>query len=147
MSDFFSVILPAILLLGASLLSVAAGVGLLRFTDVLTKLHAVTKPQVLGLILVILAIVLSMQSWVVFFALLPVFVFQSLTAPVAAHMVGRASYRTGDIDTEHLLVDELAPAVAEVPDDADDVDAEYDAGGAGPDVDTETDGAPDTTVS
>ncbi|WP_217132670.1 monovalent cation/H(+) antiporter subunit G [Leucobacter chinensis] len=140
MSDFFTVILPALLLLGASLLSVAAGVGLLRFTDVLTKLHAVTKPQVLGLILVILAIVLSMQSWVVFFALLPVFVFQSLTAPVAAHMVGRASYRTGDIDTEHLLVDELAPAVAEVPEDAD-TDAEEEADGSTPQVDTENGGA------
>lgn len=129
MSEIFTVLLPAVLLLAAAVLSVAAGIGLLRFSDVLTKLHAVTKPQVLGLILVILAIVLAMQSWVVFFALLPVFVFQSLTAPVAAHMVGRASYRTGDIDSDHLLVDELAPAVAEVLEE-DDADTEESGPGA-----------------
>lgn len=119
MSDILFVLLPAILLLGASLLSVAAGIGLLRFRDVLTKLHAVTKPQVLGLIFVIIAIPLALQSWIIFFALLPVFVFQSLTAPVSAHMVGRASYRTGKIDSEHLFVDELAVAVSEVPEDSD----------------------------
>jgi multicomponent Na+:H+ antiporter subunit G len=40
-----------------------------------------------------------------------VFVFQSLTAPVAAHMVGRAAYRTGQLDTGTLVVDELGPAI------------------------------------
>ena len=44
-------------------------------------------------------------------ALLPVFVFQSLTAPIGAHMVGRAAYRTGQLDTDALTVDELAPAI------------------------------------
>lgn len=119
MSEILFTLLPAIFLLIAAILSIAAGMGLLRFKDVLTKLHAVTKPQVLGLLLTIVAIALAMQSWMVLFALLPVLAFQALTAPVAAHMVGRASYRTGDIDHENLLVDELAPAVAEALEDSD----------------------------
>ena len=119
MHDVMFSLVPAILLLGAGVLSAAAGIGLLRFRDVLTKLHAVTKPQVLGLIMVVIAIALALESWVVLFALLPVFVFQSLTAPISAHMVGRSSYRTGEVDTEHLFVDELAQAVAEVPEDDD----------------------------
>lgn len=119
MTEILFTLLPAILLLFAAILSFAAGVGLLRFSDVLTKLHAATKPQVLGLALVIIALSLALQSWLVFFSLVPVFVFQSLTAPVSAHMVGRASYRTGKIDHSHLYVDELAQAVAEAPEPED----------------------------
>jgi multicomponent Na+:H+ antiporter subunit G len=33
--------------------------------------------------------------------------FQMLTAPVAAHMVGRAGYRTGKVRGDLLVVDEL----------------------------------------
>ena len=98
-------------LLIAALLSVAAGIGLLRFPDVLSRLHAATKPQIFGLLLVILAIALEQQSFMTLFALIPVFVFQSLTAPVAAHMVGRAAYRTGELDEESLVLDELEPAI------------------------------------
>ena len=98
-------------LLGAVVLSVVAGIGLLRFRDVLSRLHAATKPQIFGLLLVVAAIALDQRSFVTLLALLPVFVFQSLTAPVAAHMVGRAAYRTGQLDPDSLVVDELAPAV------------------------------------
>lgn len=96
----------------AALLSAAAGVGLLRFTDSLSRLHAATKPQIFGLLLVIAAVAIDERSLGVFLALVPVFVFQALTAPTAAHMVGRAAYRTGQLDGEIILVDELGPAVA-----------------------------------
>jgi multicomponent Na+:H+ antiporter subunit G len=95
----------------AAVLSVAAGVGLLRFPDALSRLHAATKPQIFGLLLVIAAIALDQRSVATLLALVPVFVFQSLTAPVAAHMVGRAAYRTGQLDTGTLVVDELGPAI------------------------------------
>ncbi|MFC5338060.1 monovalent cation/H(+) antiporter subunit G [Leucobacter denitrificans] len=96
----------------AGLLSAAAGFGLLRFTDALSRLHAATKPQIFGLLLVIAAVALDQRSWGVLLALMPVFVFQSITAPAAAHMVGRAAYRTGELDDDILLVDELGPAIA-----------------------------------
>lgn len=95
----------------ASVLSVAAGIGLLRFPDALSRLHAATKPQIFGLLLVIAAIALDQRSVATLLALVPVFVFQSLTAPVAAHMVGRAAYRTGQLDTSTLVIDELGPAI------------------------------------
>lgn len=106
-----------ICLLLAALLSVAAGIGLLRFTDVLSRLHAATKPQIFGLLLVIAAVALDQRSWGVLLALVPVFVFQSLTAPAAAHMVGRSAYRTGQLDDESIVLDELAPAVEEASQD------------------------------
>ncbi|MBC9935087.1 MULTISPECIES: monovalent cation/H(+) antiporter subunit G [unclassified Leucobacter] len=97
--------------LGAAGFSVAAGIGLLRFPDALSRLHAATKPQIFGLLLVIAAIAIDQRSFSTLIGLLPVFIFQSLTAPVAAHMVGRAAYRTGQLDTESLMVDELGPAI------------------------------------
>lgn len=95
----------------AGVLSAAAGIGLLRFPDALTRLHAATKPQIFGLLLAIAAVALDQRSFGVLLALVPVFVFQSITAPAAAHMVGRAAYRTGQIDSESLMIDELGPAV------------------------------------
>lgn len=95
----------------AAVLSVAAGVGIIRFPDALSRLHAATKPQIFGLLLTITAIALEERSVATLLALVPVFFFQSLTAPVAAHMVGRAAYRTGQLDTTSLVIDELGPAI------------------------------------
>lgn len=104
-------VLAAICLVGAGLLSVAAGVGLIRFPDVLSRMHAATKPQVLGLMLIVAAIALSERSITTLLMLIPVVLFQMLTAPISAHMIGRAGYRAGNIDEDHLLVDELDDAI------------------------------------
>ena len=114
MSEWLDPVLDAVALcclIAAGGFSVAAGVGLLRFRDVLSRLHAATKPQVLGLLLVIAAVALESRSFGTLIALVPVFIFQSLTAPIAAHMVGRAAYRTGQLDDETLTIDELGPAI------------------------------------
>lgn len=104
-------IAAAALLIFGGILSVAAGIGLLRFPDALSRLHAGTKPQILGLICVVLAIALSARSWPVVLLLVPVVLFQLLTQPVAAHMIGRAGYRTSNHDEDLLVVDELAEAI------------------------------------
>lgn len=111
MSDTVLDALALACLILAGVFSISAGIGLLRFTDVLSRLHAATKPQVFGLLLVIAAVALEERSFGTLIALLPVFIFQSLMAPVAAHMVGRAAYRTGQLDEETLVVDELGPAI------------------------------------
>lgn len=96
-----------LVLLGA-LLCLTAAIGLLRFRDVPTRLHAATKPQVLGLLLICVAIALSLRSWPVVAFLVPIVLIQLATAPLSAHMVGRTAYRNGTIDEHGLLVDELA---------------------------------------
>jgi multicomponent Na+:H+ antiporter subunit G len=96
-----------LILLGA-VLCLTAAIGLLRFTDVPTRLHAATKPQVLGLILICLAIALALRSWAVVAFLVPVVLIQLATAPLSAHMVGRRAYRNGTIDQSSMYVDELA---------------------------------------
>ncbi|NMM17082.1 MAG: monovalent cation/H(+) antiporter subunit G [Cellulomonas sp.] len=94
-------------LLGGAFLAFAAGIGVLRFPDLLARMHAGTKPQVLGLMLVLTGLALRLRSGPAVWALLLVVLFQMLTAPVAAHMVGRAGYRTGKVRGDLLVVDEL----------------------------------------
>lgn len=108
--EIFDLLAIICLVLGA-FLSLAAGIGLVRFPDALSRLHAATKPQILGLIFVLAAIALASRSWSTLLALAPILVFQMLTAPISAHMVGRAAYRTGNFRKELFVIDDLDEAV------------------------------------
>ncbi len=98
--------------IGGSLLVMVAAVGVARFPDLLSRMHAATKPQVLGIILMMHGLTLSLGSWEVEAKIIPVIVFQLATAPVAAHMVGRAGYRTSKVRSDLLVVDELTEDLA-----------------------------------
>lgn len=104
-------VLAAICFLGAALLALVAAVGMLRFPDLLTRMHAATKPQVVGVGLALLGLALTLrQPWA---AVLLVFVaaFQALTAPIASHMIGRASFRARQVRGDLLVTDELSEAM------------------------------------
>ncbi|GAA2026187.1 monovalent cation/H(+) antiporter subunit G [Pseudokineococcus marinus] len=97
------------LCLGAGvLLALVAALGVLRLPDVLTRLHAAAKPQALGVVLVAVGVGLAVRTPTAIGVVALVVVFQLVTAPVAAHMVGRAAYRTGKVRRDLLLVDELS---------------------------------------
>src|SRR5690606_3118642 len=100
-------VLAAICLLGGSFLSLAAGIGLTRFPDLLARMHAATKPQVLGVILMMLGLGIRLRNGPIIWMLVLVALFQLLTSPVSAHMVARAGYRTGKVRHDLLVVDEL----------------------------------------
>lgn len=85
-------------LFAGALLCLAAAIGLLRFRDLLSRMHAATKPQVLGVLLVVLGLGLRLRSPLDIGMLLLVALFQLLTVPVSGHMVSRAAFRTGLVD-------------------------------------------------
>ena len=95
-------------LLAGALLSLAAGIGVLRFPDVLDRMHAATKPQVLGVLLLLLGLALRLRTPADLGMIALVGIFQLATAPVAAQMVGRAAYRSGRVNRALLETDELA---------------------------------------
>lgn len=97
----------AALLLGGVALAVVAGIGLLRFPDVFSRMHAATKPATLGLLMVCLGAALEMEDGSHRSKLVLVAAFQFLTAPVAAHMIGRAAYRAGKGGLDELVRDDL----------------------------------------
>jgi len=96
-----------VLLLGGAFLCLTAGLGLVRFHDVLTRMHAGTKPQVLGILLIMIGGAIRLQGWSATWMLLLVAAFQLLTAPVSAHMISRVAYRRRHVRRDLLLVDEI----------------------------------------
>ena len=112
----------AVFMVVGALMSLGAAVGLLRFPDLMSRMHAATKPQVLGLFLLLCAVGLQLRTWWVWPVLVVAWIFQLLTVPVSAHMVGRAGYRTKHLHPELLSSDELEAVVqhaATQPGDAD----------------------------
>lgn len=100
------VLASALLILG-SLLALVAAIGLQRFADVFARMHSATKPATLGLLLILtgVALVLPIAGAVVKLAL--VVLLQFTTAPVGAHLVGRAAFRTGrDLNPSTVLDEE-----------------------------------------
>jgi multicomponent Na+:H+ antiporter subunit G len=104
----------AVLMLLGALLSVVAAIGVLRLPDLLSRMHAATKPQVLGLALVVLGLSLVLREASAAALGVLVVLAQLVTAPVSAHMVSRASYRAGQVRDDLLVTDELTDAAGEV---------------------------------
>ena len=107
MSAFLDV-LAAVLLLSGAVLALAASIGVLRFVDVLGRMHAATKPQVLGILLCLAGAAVRLRDNVDVWMLVLTGAFQLLTAPVAAHLIGRLAYRTRHVRRDRVHVDELA---------------------------------------
>jgi multicomponent Na+:H+ antiporter subunit G len=126
-------LLTSVFLVLGAFLSLAAGVGLIRFPDAIARMHATTKPQILGLIFILAAIALQERRWSTILMLVTLLLFQMMTAPISAHMIGRAGYRTGVVAPGSLLVDELAQAVERAQDEQAELERESDAGFSDPD--------------
>ncbi|MFJ4220138.1 monovalent cation/H(+) antiporter subunit G [Curtobacterium luteum] len=94
------------LLLVGSVLSLGAAVGIVRFPDPLVRLHAMAKPQVLGLAFALAAVVVAVWTWTALWVVLPIMVFQLFLVPVSTHMIARAGLRSGDHRHEALLHDD-----------------------------------------
>ena len=105
-------LIGALLLAGGAFFCLGGALGLARFPDVLARMHAATKPQVLGLVLICLAIAVAQRTiggmLLGLLIVIPVILLQFATAPLSAHMVGRQAYRNGTVDHQGLIVDEYA---------------------------------------
>ena len=84
-----------LVLLGAAF-SLIAALGLVRLPDVFTRMHAATKAGVLGASLILVAAGLVFSDGGTWARIVSSIFFLLLTAPIAAHMIGRAS-----LDAKH----------------------------------------------
>ena len=98
--------LAAVLVLLGSALALTAAIGVLRFPDTLTRMHAATKPQVLGLLLVLGGATIRLSGNIDVGMLVLTAMFTLITAPVVAHRVGQLAYREQNI-SDDLTVDEM----------------------------------------
>ena len=82
------------ILLGA-LFVLAAAVGVLRFPDLYTRLHASSKLVTLGSAGIFFGAMLTFSSVEVTAVLVAILAFQFLTTPLSAYMIAQAAYRRG----------------------------------------------------
>ncbi|HEX5367190.1 MAG TPA: monovalent cation/H(+) antiporter subunit G [Acidimicrobiales bacterium] len=86
-----------------------AGVGVLRFPDVYARMHAATKAPTLGIALIGLGTAGALDSGRAPVLLAVAFTF--VTAPCAAHLVGRAAHRAEGVEVEVEAGDDLTALV------------------------------------
>ena len=103
-------ILSVILLVPGAALMLLGAVGVIRLPDTYLRMSATSKAATLGVVLVL-------ASGAVYFGDLgtstraaAAIVFMLITAPVAAHMLGRAAYLAGEPLWEGSVADELKDA-------------------------------------
>jgi multicomponent Na+:H+ antiporter subunit G len=101
------IVAGVLLLVGSGFVLVSA-IGVIRFPDVYMRLHAATKAGTLGAGIVLAAAAVLFGALGVTVKAMVVFVFLLLTAPVAAHVLGRASYYDGTEKWSRTELDELA---------------------------------------
>ena len=92
---------------GALFILVAA-IGVLRFSDLLMRMHASSKASTLGVILVLAAVAVHTWQIAVSARIVLICAFLLATAPVAAHAIARAAYRRGLKLSPETDPDELA---------------------------------------
>jgi multicomponent Na+:H+ antiporter subunit G len=114
-------VVAGIFIIVGSLLTMIGGIGVIRFGDLMSRVHAAAKAPTLGLLLVAVGAAIEIGSADAFAVLGLVVVLQLLTSPVATHVLARSSY--GQVDFALDGEDDLADYYASLdgPDDPDDV--------------------------
>jgi multicomponent Na+:H+ antiporter subunit G len=91
-----AIVVVGYLLMGAgALFVVSGGVGLLRFPDFYTRIHAVGVTDSAGAGLILVGLLLLPSSWPTAVRLLIILLFLMLTSPTATHILAHAARRDG----------------------------------------------------
>ena len=100
-------LITAVLMISGSFFAFVAALGMVRLPDTLMRMHAATKAGTLGAGLILIADAVFFHETGIFLKAMAAIAFLLLTAPVAAHLIGRAAYRTGIKLWEKTWVDQL----------------------------------------
>ena len=89
MSNWLSILLLFI----AVFFFIGGTMGLLRFPDVYSRLHALTKADNIGMGFVVLALMIQAESWSLALKLLFVWIFVMAASATNAYLIARAAMR------------------------------------------------------
>ncbi|WP_297186163.1 monovalent cation/H(+) antiporter subunit G [uncultured Porticoccus sp.] len=90
LADIVAVLSSACLLLGAFLI-ISGAVGVLRFPDFFTRMHAAGVTETLATTLILLGLMLLAGWSIMSFKLLLILLFILITSPVASHALTKAA--------------------------------------------------------
>jgi multicomponent Na+:H+ antiporter subunit G len=103
MTDWTIIILSSL----GSLFVLLAAIGILRMPDFYLRISVTTKAGTLGVGLLLLCNTFYFQDSAVTSRALAIIIFLILTAPIAAHMIGRTGYLTGIKLWDRSVADDL----------------------------------------
>ncbi|MDN5335855.1 MAG: multicomponent Na+:H+ antiporter subunit [Synergistales bacterium] len=106
----FRLVAYAFMLLGM-LFSLASALGIIRFPDVYTRIHAGTKALTGGAIMVLIGAAIYTPTWQSTAKILLIGVFFIATNPLSSHAIARACYRHG-IQPNAVYKDDYAESLS-----------------------------------
>ena len=101
-------VISAVFLLTGSAFVLLAGVGLHRFDDVFSRIHAATKAVTFGVILVAVGASLQLTTAADIVRLVLAVGLQLVGSPVGSHILARAAYHAGTELSPATRIDQLA---------------------------------------
>lgn len=107
-------IIIILLLISGTFFIVSSSIGIIRFPDVYTRLHAATKSATLGVsgIMIGAFLFLYVEHGIVSGKLILGVIFVLMTAPVSGHMISRAAYKSGVKLWDRSIKDDYNKAAA-----------------------------------
>lgn len=87
--------LSALFLIAGGAFYLAGTVGLLRFPDVYTRLHALTKADNVGLGMMVTGLALQLESWATVGKMLLIWLLVLLAGASVSHLVARRALQRG----------------------------------------------------
>lgn len=88
-------LLGAVLVFVGILFFISGTIGLLRFPDIYTRLHALTKADNVGLGLLIIGLAVQAPDWLAVAKLVLIWFLVLLASTTASHLVARTALRGG----------------------------------------------------
>nr|WP_279290410.1 monovalent cation/H(+) antiporter subunit G [Rhizobium skierniewicense] len=96
-----------VLLVCGALFSLAAAIGINRFPDLYTRMHAASKAGTVGSGLLLLAVGIDAFQLTVFARAAIGFCFIIMTAPVSAHLLAKVAHQAGYRLSKITVKDEM----------------------------------------
>ena len=103
-------LLASLLILGGAAFVAVSALGLVRLPDLYLRMHSVAKAGTLGCGLILTGVAVALPEPGVLLRVVAAILFLLVTAPVAAHLIGRAAHRAGVPQWKGTVVDEWAEA-------------------------------------
>ena len=99
--------ITSLLMLSGAIFALLSALGILRFPDLFSRMQAATKGSAFGVTCLLLAVAVHFAELGIATRAIVTIFFVLLTAPVAAHMIGRAAYFVGVPLWSGTITDEL----------------------------------------
>lgn len=100
-------IIAGLLLIGGSAFTLIAAIGIIRFPDLLLRMHAATKAGTMGVGLILIGVMIHFMDWEVSLKAFITITFTFITVPIGAHIIARAAYFINIPLWKGMVTDEL----------------------------------------